>query len=454
MTPPPKQAVHVEPMLAKPVRHPIKAAKLLYTTPSYILSAPIYLIFIILVAGIGYAFWARQDVLVMAPLVLEKDSFTLQATGPGQVTEVAIQENSFVQAGDQLAVIQEQIRPFDNAQRQALESQRTELQKERDKVLSEYEHRLTQLKFELEDLTSNRGTRTKSLEGRVNIFSEQLATAQNAKKAAEDALAISQQQYERIRRLFANRDVTVSDRDNALEKLNAAQKAVFDANARISETAISLETAKAELSEFVDLRQQAKIEKEISQKELQRDRDLTRLDEQIQGLTGRLDIATYQEGTVYEGSEARYTSLFDGVITKIHIAPGQMISAGAPLVTIVRDSTVLEGHAFVENKDIGSLKRGQEVKIKYFAYPYQEYGIATGLISSIANTPGGPQGKESMYLINVVLREDTIRRRGGKPRPLEIGLEGIAEIKTGEKRFIEILFTPISKFFTPAEESA
>jgi multidrug resistance efflux pump len=453
MTPPPKKAVHVEPMLAKPVRHPLKAAKLLYTTPSYILSAPIYLIFVILAVGIIYAFWARQDVLVMAPLVLEKDSFTLQATGQGQVTEVTARENSFVQAGDQLAVIQEQIRPFDSSQRQALEGQRKELQEERDKVLSEYEHELTQLNFELEDLTNNRETRTQSLEGQVAILSEQLAAAQNAKQAAEDALAIAQQQYERIRRLFANRDVTVSDRDNALEKLNAAQKAVFDANVRISETATSLETAKAELNEFVDLRQQAKIEKEISQTEFQRDRDLKRLNEQIQGLTGRLDIATYQEGTVYEGSEARYTSLFDGVITKVHIAPGQMISPGAPLITIVRDSTVLEGHAYVENKDIGNLKRGQEVKIKYFAYPYQEYGIATGLISSIATTPGGPPGKESMYLVNVVLRDDTIRRRGGKPRPLELGLEGIAEIKTGEKRFIEILFTPISKFFTP-EESA
>jgi multidrug resistance efflux pump len=454
MTPSPKKAVHVEPMLAKPVRHPIKAAKLLYTTPSYILSAPIYLIFVILAVGIIYAFWAKQDVLVMAPLVLEKDSFTLQATGPGQVTAVAIQENSFVQAGDPLAVIQEQIRPFDNAQRQALESQRTELAKERDKVLSEYEHKLTQLNYDLKDLTNNRGTRITALENQVNNLSKQLAIAHNSKKVAEDSLMISQQQYERIRRLFANRDVTVSERDRALEKLNAAQQAVFDANERIGQTENDLNTAKVELSEFKDLRQQEKIEKEISQTETQRNRDLKRLDEQIQGLTSRLDIATYQEGTVYEGSEARYTSLFDGVITKVHVAPGQMISAGAPLVTIVRDSTVLEGHAFVENKDIGNLKRGQEVKIKYFAYPYQEYGIATGLISSIATTPGGPQGKESMYLINVVLRDDSIRRRGGKAKPLEIGLEGIAEIKTGEKRFIEILFTPISKFFTPAEESA
>ncbi|MCI0564583.1 MAG: HlyD family secretion protein [Nitrososphaera sp.] len=175
--------------------------------------------------------------------------------------------------------------------------------------------------------------------------------------------------------------------------------------------------------------------------------------EEIDSIDKRLNEAVNQEGATYVGTNAVYTSIFDGVITKVHVDRGQIIPAGAPLVTLVRESASLEGHAFVENKDIGHLKRGQEVKIKYFAYPYQEYGIATGLISDIATTPSGLPEKESRYLVKIVLRNESISKLGGKPKQLEIGLEGVAEIKTGDKRFVEILFSPISKFFRPEEES-
>ena len=61
------KAVQIKPLLAAvPTRHPIKAARLLYTPPSWVLRGPIYLIFIILFAAILYACWAKKDVLVMA----------------------------------------------------------------------------------------------------------------------------------------------------------------------------------------------------------------------------------------------------------------------------------------------------------------------------------------------------------------------------------------------------
>lgn len=454
MTPSAKKAVHVEPMLTNPVRHPIKAAKLLYTMPSYLLSAPIYLIFIILIVAIIYAFWAKQDVLVMAPLVLEKDNFTLQATGQGQVIAVAAQANSFVEAGTELAVIQEQIRPFDNAQRDAVEGQLVELERERDKQVNEYEHELSQLESELEDLTINRETNIKSFKNRITILEEQLATTQSAMQVNQEALSIAERQYKTESDLLAQGMSTRPRQDDALQRRNIARQRLVDTKAQILEIESQLDTTKAELNKFEDLRQQQRVKNQINQTQTRRERDLTRLDEQIQSLNNRLNAASYQEGTIYEDNKARYTSLFDGVITEVHVSPGQMVSPGAPLVTMVRESTLLEGHAYVENKDIGKLKRGQEVKIKYFAYPYQEYGIATGLISSIATTPGGPAGKESMYRVNVILRDDMVRPRGRAPKPLEIGLEGIAEIKTGERRFIEIIFTPISKFFAAEEESA
>lgn len=448
-----RKAVKITPAPAAPSKHPIKAARLLYNTPSYILRGPIYLIFVILFFSIVYAFWAKKDVLVVAPFALQKDSFTIQATGEGTVSEINVKTNTFVSSGDQLAIIQEQSRPFDNAQRDAFENRMLDLEKERRKVESEYDNNIQQLRYELQDVTSNREARIAALEGQMSILNQQLATSDHAVRAAEAALGIANRQYQTTNQLFLSRDVTVSQRDSALEKLTAVQKMVFDAKARVSETKSQLTTTDFELSKFRDLLQQKKLKDEIAQRERQRDRDLTKLREEIDSIDKRLNEAGNQEGATYVGTNAVYTSIFDGVITKVHVERGQIIPAGAPLVTLVRESASLEGHAFVENKDIGHLKRGQEVKIKYFAYPYQEYGIATGLISDIATTPSGPPGKESQYLVKIVLRDENISKLGGKLKPLEIGLEGVAEIKTGDKRFVEILFSPISKFFAPEEES-
>jgi multidrug resistance efflux pump len=373
----------------------------------------------------------------------------VQATGGGVVTEINIRENSVVKSGDQLLVIQEQVRPLDNAQRHAFEQRRLDLEREYRKVASEYNNKIQQLEFDLANFTGTRETRTKQLEGQVSIIEKQLATARNAIKSAEGSRAIAARQYDAINKLFETHDVTLSQRDVALAELNSTQKTVFDARAREAETAIQLETVRAELHKYKGMQELDKIQRELEQRKTQRDRDLERLKEDIDGLVKRLNEAVTSEGITLIENKAKYSSIFDGLVTKIHAEKGQMIAPGAPLLSLVRESAALEAHALVDNKDIGHLKRGQEVKIKYFAYPYQEYGIAEGLIADIATiaTPGIEE-QASKYVVKIVLREETIAKPGGMPKPLQIGLEGIAEIKTGEKRFIELVFSPLSRFFS------
>jgi len=38
----------------------------------------------------------------------------------------------------------------------------------------------------------------------------------------------------------------------------------------------------------------------------------------------------------------------------------------------------------IQNRDIGKIRRGQKVQIKYFAYPTQDYGVQTGSITEIS----------------------------------------------------------------------
>jgi hypothetical protein len=52
-----------------------------------------------------------------------------------------------------------------------------------------------------------------------------------------------------------------------------------------------------------------------------------------------------------------------------------------------------------------------------------------------------------MYIIRVALDTEIIKKKRRRPRKLEMGLEGMAEVKTGEKRLISIVFSPFARFF-------
>lgn len=453
----PGRAVQIKPLLIASARHPVKAARLLYTAPPYVLRGPIYLVFLILFIALLYSFWAKQDQLVMAPLILQKDSFTMPATGQGVILEIDARENNFVRFGDQLAVIQEHIDPFNQAQRDAFAKEKRNLVDEKETVQKDYSHQIAQLNSQIDDLTSNKGLQIKELDAKIEVLRKQLATAQRAIDVASSTAVTSRSQFARTSQLFNSHDVPITQYETARETLNRAEKAVFDAQQNKSELEIQLKTSLVERENFGSLEQIKRLESDRDKQKADLVRALEKLDDKIKSIDERLNKAmSAQEGATgasYQEDKIIYSSLFDGLIVKVHGQAGQIITPGAPLVTIIRDSASLEGQAFVDNKDIGHLRLGQLVKIKYFAYPYQEYGIKEGQISDIATTPSGLPGKESKYLIKIALLDETIRGIGGRPKQLEMGLEGTAEIKTGEKRFIEIVFSPISKFFEANEAS-
>lgn len=439
--------VQIKPAMSSSTKHPIKVARVLYTPAPVVLRGPIYVIGVIMVVAVIYSFWARKDVLVMAPLLLERQTSVIEAVGNGLVYQIPAKENQMVKSGDKLVIIQEQTSVASSTAKDSLLGRKMELEKEYRKLEDEFNHRISQLKLDLEDMTTSKGSQQTALKGQVTQIEEQLVTAQRAKKRRRDQLALAQKQLARKKELFTNRDITISEYEQAQEKNSDLQKAVDDAQAEISKIRVSLQTARTKLLEMSDLNRKEKLDKELSQQQQRRDRELGRLAEQITGIDRRVDEAEYLvEGVTYSDNAAEYSSVFDGIVTNVHVRRGEVISPGTPLVTIVKESAVLEARALVNNKDIGHLKRGQVVKIKYFAYPYQEFGTHEGRISSIAKKPSTEGEQKSKYVVKIALTSDRVSRLGGVEKPLEIGLEGIAEIKTDEKRFIELVFSPISKF--------
>ena len=63
---------------------------------------------------------------------------------------------------------------------------------------------------------------------------------------------------------------------------------------------------------------------------------------------------------------------------------GFVVTGEEPVLKIV-PTDILVARAFVTNRDIGFIRKGQSVKVRVDAYPYNEFGELVGVVSSIGS---------------------------------------------------------------------
>jgi hemolysin D len=128
----------------------------------------------------------------------------------------------------------------------------------------------------------------------------------------------------------------------------------------------------------------------------------------------------------------------------VHTVSG-VVTPAQPLMTIVPLDHPVEVEARVENKDIGFVKEGQSAEIKVEAFPFTLYGTIPGNVFSISDdaVPLDKEG-ELVYISRVSLERSTIQIED-KAIQLSPGMAVTVEIKTGRRRVIEYLLSPLLK---------
>ncbi|HRQ82027.1 MAG TPA: hypothetical protein PKZ97_13025, partial [Azospirillaceae bacterium] len=168
-----------------PVRHPIKAATLLYSAPPAVLRGPIYMMFVVMISMFIYSIIATKDVLVTAPLKLQRQSVTVQAVSGGIVEALDVAENMAVSPGSPLATIQEKIRVASTPEQEALDKERGGVLERRDEVLRDYSFRRQQMESQRIDLERRLATTEGSLRNRIGQLENQLETSRQTKRNFE-----------------------------------------------------------------------------------------------------------------------------------------------------------------------------------------------------------------------------------------------------------------------------
>jgi hemolysin D len=165
----------------------------------------------------------------------------------------------------------------------------------------------------------------------------------------------------------------------------------------------------------------------------------------------------------------------DGVVQQTAVTTvGQVVTTGQQLVVITPQKAKLQVEALVANLDIGFIRLGQPAVIKVDAFPFTRFGaldgnvvkIASGAIAeedakralanaaaavNAAQTPSTPQGQPENFVFPVtVALDETAMIVDGEKIPLTPGMTATVEIKTGSRRVIDYLLSPLARIASEA----
>ena len=167
------------------------------------------------------------------------------------------------------------------------------------------------------------------------------------------------------------------------------------------------------------------------------------------------DLATAEDESSMRGEELRKSerrrllqqlrSPVDGVVQQLTVhTVGGVVQPAQPLMVIVPSGAEIEVEAQILNKDIGFVREGQAVRVKLEAFPFTDYGLIEGVVETISRDAIQDEKIGLVYAARVRLKSDHLTI-GTRRQPIGPGLSVQAEVKTGERRIIRYLLSPISQ---------
>lgn len=126
------------------------------------------------------------------------------------------------------------------------------------------------------------------------------------------------------------------------------------------------------------------------------------------------------------------------------ITIGGVVQPTEPIMVIVPDDAAVQVSAQILNKDIGFIYEGPPVRVKLEAFNFTDYGLIEGVVDNISRDAIQDENLGLVYAARIKLKKRHLMVNGQRI-PIGPGLAVQAEIKTGERRIIQYLLSPIAQ---------
>jgi hemolysin D len=189
--------------------------------------------------------------------------------------------------------------------------------------------------------------------------------------------------------------------------------------------------------------------------------DLAEAERKAAGLAG--DLVRAQQRTKLQV----LTAPVDGVVQQLSVhTVGGVVTPAQQLAVVVPSDTMLEVEAMISNRDIGFVHTGQKAQVKVDTFNFTRYGLLDGRVLNVSpdaivrdtqtdktkdhstdsgSTSSEPKDQQLNYVARVSLDQTNIAVEDTLAS-LSPGMAVTVEIKTGSRRIISYLLSPLLKY--------
>lgn len=159
----------------------------------------------------------------------------------------------------------------------------------------------------------------------------------------------------------------------------------------------------------------------------------------------RIAQASAQDATRAAAHRAlmQLRSPVDGTVQQLTVhTVGAAVPVAQALMQIVPASDRVQFQAFIENRDAGFVHEGDEVAVKIDAFDYTRFGTVRGRVRHVSRDAIHDEKQGLVFAVTVELDQSTMQVDGKSVR-LSPGMSGTVDIRTGRRRVIEYVLSPL-----------
>ncbi len=445
------------------------ALEILETPPSPVHVAFLWIICAFVVSALTWAYFGRVDIVAAAQGKFQPTGQVkvVEPLETGRVEAIRAGNGSVVQAGDVLVEFDRSAALADReGARAELASARAEILRRKTALASARSHRfdpVPAIAWPDAVAPALRERETRVLAADLGQLAANVA-AFDAERRAKDRRSATNcaQTIATQKNLVATLQERVAMRTKLVEMKAGAKAAVIDATETLQYQITQEAKQEQDLASLtagleVIARNSDKAVEDFISENAQKLEDAER---RVEDVAQRLAKAQAQLDhlTLRAPIAGRVQS---SIITNV----GQVVASGQEIMRIVPEDSGLEIQAYVRNRDIGFVSVGQEAVVKIESFPFTRYGSIRARVKRIAKdaipepdadaiegdptrvskAAGFAGGERTQNLVfPVVLKPDaeTIAI-DGVVEPLTSGMAVTVELKTGARRMLEYLFSPL-----------
>jgi hemolysin D len=370
----------------------------------------------LVVLGIVWAVWAQMDIVVTAEgkVIPTERTKTIASIEVASVRAIFVTEGQVVKAGDPL--IQLDARAVEAEEHKAsadVIAARLDMARSRALIMAIERHRPPTLAAVPEAPQAQYEEARSQLNGQYLDYLAKLAQLDGEISRYSKALPFAKERAQNYQDLAKTHDVPGNASSEKLQAVIDLEGQLLQAqNARASLIAQTRRQALDALTE---------AEKVVS--------SATQDEVRAASHAGLLTLRAPVNGTVQQ--------------LTVHTVGG-VVPAAQPLMVIVPEKGPVEIESFLDNKDVGFVREGQPAAVKVNAFDYTKHGMVRGRVVAVSRDAIETDKREALYEVAVSLEQSHIMI-DGRPVALTPGMKVLVEIKTGSRRVIEYLLSPLMR---------